>query len=82
MLEISQAILLPYLVTTQVRSGLERRSVGPAEHAGQGLCKDSQMTLWGFGEGTGLRVYLEGIDLRSVEVMGNRVERERVKEKD
>lgn len=40
------------------------------------------MTLWGFGEGTGLRVYLEGIDLRSVEVMGNRVERERVKEKD
>lgn len=63
--------------------GLERRGpVGPAEHAGQGLCQDRQMKLWGFGERAGLRVYLEGIDLRSVEVMGNRVERERVKGKD
>lgn len=40
------------------------------------------MTLWGFEEGAGLREYLEGIDLRSVEVMGHRVERERVKAKD
>lgn len=63
---------------------LERSPVGPAEHAGQGLCQDSQTQtmLWGFGEGAGLRVYLEGIDLRSVEVMGKRVERERVKKKD
>lgn len=51
-------------------AGLERRDpAGPAECVGQGLCQDSQMKLWGFGEGSGLRVYSEGSDLRPMEVM-------------